>query len=164
MEDEHTTLVTDDTIIWLIFQPLAWNSSQYLYNYNHNIFPLLSGSHEDLWSSSFPNYDKLLQSWKDESRRYRKAVTQAKNNDHDQLRRYSMDWSYFWAAAHYCLQICHSLLQLLPMYSSRGIIPLDRVLWATMEWMAIISAMNVHPSFGMFILLHLYPLHLKLSL
>ena len=161
--DEHTTLVTADTIIWLIFQPLARNSSQYLYNYNHNIFPLLSGSYEDLWSSGWPNYDKLLKLWQYERRKYRKAVTRARNNDHDQLRRYSMDCSYSWAVAYCCLRICCSLLQL-PLYSSRGIVSLDRVYWATMEWMAIISAMNVHPSLGMFILLYLYPLHLKLSL
>ena len=83
MEDEHTTLVTTDTIIRLIFQPLAQNSSQYLYNYNHNIFLLLSGSHEYLWSSGFPNYNELLQSWQDESRRYREAIIRARNNNHD---------------------------------------------------------------------------------
>ena len=163
MVDEHTTSVTTDTIIWLIFQPLARNSSQYLYNYNHNIFTLLSGSHEDLWSSGYHNYVKLLQPWQDGSRKYRKAVTRARNDDHDQLRRYIVDFSYFWAATHCCLRICCSLLQL-PLYSLRGTISLDRVLWETKEWMGIISAMNVHPSLGMFSSLHLYPLHLKLSL
>ena len=163
MEDDHTTLVTADTIIWWVFQPLARNSSQYLYNYNHNIFPLLSGIHEYLWSSGFPNYDKLLQSWQDERRKYRKVVTQARNDDHDQLRRYSMDCSYFLAMVHCFLQICCILLYL-PLYSSCGIVSLDRVLWATMEWMAIISAMNVHPSLDMSDPLHLYPLHVELSL
>ena len=163
MVDEHTTLLTTDTIIWLKFQPLARNSSQYLYNYNHNIFLLLSSSHEDLWSLCCPNYDELLQSWQDESRRYRKVVTRAKNDDRDQLRRYSVDCIYFWAATHYCLQICCSLLQL-PLYSSHGIITLDCVLWETMECMEIISAMNFHPSLGMFGSLHLYSLHLELYL
>ena len=83
MADEHTTLVTADTIIWLIFQPLARNSSQYLYNYNHNIFLLLSDSQEDIGSSGSPIYNELLQSWQDESRKYRKAVIRARNNDHD---------------------------------------------------------------------------------
>ena len=31
----------------------------------------------------FPNYNELLQSWQDESRRYREAIIQARNNDHD---------------------------------------------------------------------------------
>ena len=56
-----------------------------------------------------------------------------------------------------------SLLQP-PLYSLRGIVTFDHVLWETMEWMVIISAMNVHPSLGMFILIHLYLLHLELSL
>ena len=82
MADEHATLIIADTIIWLKVQPLAQNSSLYLYNYNHNIFLLLSGSHEDLWSSGCPNYNELLQSWQDESITYREICIQAKNNDH----------------------------------------------------------------------------------
>ena len=160
---EHTTLLTASTIIWLKVPPLARNSSQYLYNYNHNIFPLLSGSHEDLWSSGCPNYNKLLQSWLDERRKYRKAVTWARNDDHDQSRIYSVDCSYSWAAVHYCIRIYCNLLQL-PLYSLHRIVSFDRILWETMEWMAIISTVNVHSSIGMFILLHLYPLHLELSL
>ena len=60
MADEHMTLVTAYTIYSINFQTLAQNSSQYLYKYSHNFFQLLSGSHEDLWSSRCPNYDKLL--------------------------------------------------------------------------------------------------------
>ena len=142
--------------ILLIFQPLARNNSQYLYNYNHNFFPLISGSHEDIWSSGFPNYDKLLQLWQDRSKKYRKVVTRANNDNHDQSRRCSVSCSYPWVAAHCCIWICCSLLQL-PLYSLRGIVSFDHIIWATMEWMVIISAMNVHPSLGMFILLHLYP-------
>ena len=91
------------------------------------------------------------------------AVTRARNDNHDQSRRYSMDCSYSWATAHCCIWICCSLFQL-PLYSLCGIVSFNRVLWETMEWMAIILAMNVHPSLGMLVLLHLYPLHLKLSL
>ena len=39
-------LVTAYTIYSINIQPLVWNSSQYLYIYNHNIFPLLSSSVE----------------------------------------------------------------------------------------------------------------------
>ena len=144
MADEHATLITSDTIIWLKVQPLAHNSSPYLYNYNHNIFLLLSRSHEYLWSLGCPNYNKLLQLWQDESRRYREAVIRARNNDHDWLRRYSMDYSYFWAATHCCLQIYCNLFHL-PLYSLHGLIHRDRVLWETMEWMAI-SFSNECPS------------------
>ena len=136
MVDEHTTLLTTDTKIWLKVQPLAQNGSPYLCNYNHNLFLLLSSIHEDLWSSGCPNYKKLLQSWKDESRRYREVVIRARNNDHDWLRRYSTDYNYFWAVAHCFLQICRNLLQL-PFYSSHGIINWDHILWETMEWMEI---------------------------
>ena len=110
-----------------------------------------------------PNYSELLQSWQDESRRYMNAITWAKNNDHDQSRRYSVDCSYVWAVTHYCLRIYCILLKL-PLYNSRGIIHLDHVLLAMMEWMEIISAMISHPSIGMFGSLHLYPLHCELYL
>ena len=46
--DQHTTSVIANTIIWSRVQPLAQNSSPYLYNVNHNILSLLLGSHEDL--------------------------------------------------------------------------------------------------------------------
>ena len=159
MADKNATLITADTIIWLNFKPLAWNSSQYLYNYNHNIFPLLLSNHEDLWSLGFPNHDKFLQSWQDERKKYRKVVTRARNDDHDQSRRYSIDLIYSWAAVHCCLWICRIILQL-PLYSLCGIVSLDHVLWETMEWMEIILAMNVHPSLSMFGLLHPHSLYI----
>ena len=144
-------------------QPLAQNSSQNLYNYNHNFYPLILGSHEDLWSSGCPNYDKLLQLWQDRRRKYRKAITRANNDNHDQSRRCSIGCSYPWAAAHCCIWICCSLLQP-PLYSLCGIVTFNCFLWVMMEWMAIIFVMNAHRSLSMFILLHLYPLHLVLSL
>ena len=136
MADEHATLLIADTIIWLKFQPLDQNGSPYLCNYNHNLFLLLSGSHEDLWSSCIPNYNKLLQSWQDERRKYREVVIWPRNNDPNWLSIYPIDHSYFWAAAHCFLQICRNLLKL-PLYSSHGLIHWECILLETMEWMAI---------------------------
>ena len=42
---------------WLRVQPLAQDSSPYLYNVNHNILSLLLGSHEDLLSLGALNYN-----------------------------------------------------------------------------------------------------------
>ena len=159
----HATSIIADTIIYLNVQPLAQNGFPYLCHYNHNLFLLLSGSHEDVWSSGFPNYNKMLQPWQDESRRYRETIIPARNNDHDWLRRYSADYSYFWVAAHCCLQICRNLLQL-PLYSSHVLIHWDRVLWKWWNGWRSTSVMNVHPSSGMFMPLHLYSLYLELSL
>ena len=46
--------VTAYTVYYDINQPLAWNFFPYLYMINHNLFPLISGRHEDLRSSGFP--------------------------------------------------------------------------------------------------------------
>ena len=157
---KDTVSITAYTIKSINLQPLARNSSQYLNIHNHNFYPLISGSHEDLWSSGFPNYDTVLQLWQYRRRKYRKVVTRASNDNHDQSRIWSVSSIYPQAAMHCCIRVCCSQA----CCSLRGMITFDRILWETMEWMAIISTMNVHPSLGMFSLLHLYPLHLELSL